>query len=81
MPAIPSRALRRFVMVGTTNNESDLPNDPSGNRRFVPVPLAHGTNVEAFMSENRAQLWAEALHLYRAGERASLPTRIDALAG
>ena len=28
---------RRFVMCGTINVLTDLPNDPAGNRRFVPV--------------------------------------------
>lgn len=65
--------LRMFVLCGTTNNEKDLPNDPSGNRRFVPIPLTRGSNIEAYMRENRDQLWAEALVLYKRGERANLP--------
>ena len=65
--------LRMFVLCGTTNNENDLPNDPSGNRRFVPIPLNHGSNIEAYMKGNRDQLWAEAIALYKRGERANLP--------
>ena len=63
---------RRFIFVATTNNETPLPNDPSGNRRFVPIRLEHGNNVEAWMNDNREQLWAEAYHMYRAGETANL---------
>ena len=63
---------RRFVFVATTNNETPLPNDPTGNRRFVPIRLEHGANVEAYMNDNREQLWAEAYHMYRGGEVANL---------
>ena len=65
---------RRFVMIGTTNERRDLPNDPSGNRRFVPVQLRRGANVEAAMDGVREQLWAEAMCAYHVhGQRANLP--------
>ena len=65
---------RRFVMIGTTNERRDLPNDPSGNRRFVPIQLRHGANVEAYMDAVRGQLWAEAMVAYHEhGQRANLP--------
>ena len=64
---------RRLILVGTTNNTNDLPNDPSGLRRFVPIELEHGSNVELWTGICRTQLWAEALHRYHAGERANLP--------
>ena len=65
---------RRFVLIGTTNNPNDLPNDPSGNRRFVPVTLTHGSAVEAYMDATREQLWAEAMVAYHdAGQGAALP--------
>ena len=72
----PEPLPRRFILVGTTNDESDLPNDPTGNRRFVPIVLREGVNVEAWMAEIREQLWAEALHLYREGRRANLPREL-----
>ena len=64
---------RRFILVGTTNREADLPNDPSGNRRFVPIPLTKGADVESFMGENRGRLWAEARYMYELDVRANLP--------
>lgn len=64
---------RRFVMAATTNRSDDLPNDPSGNRRFVPVALPDGSNVEAYMYGNREQLWTETAARWQAGERANLP--------
>ena len=72
----PETMLRRCVIIGTSNDETPLPNDHSGNRRFVVVKLNKGSNVEQYMAENREQLWAEALHRYRHGERANLPREL-----
>ena len=70
----PETMLRRCVIVGTTNRTDSLPNDPSGNRRFVPVELPTSTGpIESYMDANLGQLWAEALDRYRAGVRAGLP--------
>ena len=64
---------RRCVIIGTTNDENPLPNVTSGNRRFVPIVCQKGANVEAYMEDNRMQLWAEALARYREGDRGNLP--------
>ena len=72
----PSPLLRRGMIVGTTNDPRCLPNDPSGNRRFVPVPCAAGdpAATRAYLDEHRDQLWAEALHRVRTNhETAYLP--------
>ena len=71
----PEDMLRRAILVGTTNDAEPLPNDPSGNRRFVPITLKRGANVEAYMSEHREQLWAEALALHANGITAELPRK------
>ena len=68
----PVPSPRVCVFVGTTNEAECLPNDPSGNRRFVVIELAHGCDV-AGASTERAQWWAEALARYHDGERANLP--------
>ena len=68
---------RRFVVVFTSNNGQCLPSDPSGHSRFVPVTCTHGCNVEALLDAEREQLWAEALWLYRQGERANLPRDLE----
>ena len=65
--------LRRYIIAATTNNSNDLPNDPSGNRRFVPILLSRGCNIESVMDSERDQLWAEAMYCYRKGEHANLP--------
>ena len=65
---------RRFILVGTTNNENALPNDLTGNRRFLAVKIetgndpvaieAYAKKVEAFWStpDVKEQVWAEAKH-------------------
>ena len=75
----PVPSPRRCIFIGTTNEPECLPNDPSGNRRFVVVALERGCDVEA-ASADRAQWWAEALARYRAGERANLPRDLHLLA-
>ena len=79
---------RRAVIVGTSNPDTAgiLPNDPTGLTRFVVIDLPADRSlvgsVEDWLGERRDQLWAEALHHYRARERANLPDslRTDAAA-
>ena len=73
----PGTMLRRCAMVGTTNSDASLPNDPTGLRRFVPIRL-QGANmaVEPFMADIRPQLWAEALMLHRQGVSPRLPREL-----
>ena len=75
----PEPLPRRFILVATTNNETDLPNDPTGNRRFVPIVLPKGCHVEVEIAEAREQLWAEALHMYQCGRRANLSRELFAM--
>ena len=66
---------RRCIFVGTSNELEALPNDPSGNRRFVVIELRHGCDVQA-AARGRVQWWAEALARYHAGEPANLPREL-----
>ena len=78
----PSPLLRRCMIVGTTNDPRCLPNDPSGNRRFIPVPCAAGdpAKTRAYLDEHRDQMWAEAVHRTRTGkETAYLPDSLTAV--
>ena len=78
----PETALRRFILVGTSNDPECLPSDPSGNSRYVPVLCRGGSNVEQFMAVNREHLWSEAVSIYREsnGEiRANLPRNLMSL--
>lgn len=77
----PETTLRRAVICGTTNRENCLPNDSSGNRRFIPVDLPTSTQaIEPYMETHRIQLWAEALNRYRDGMRAGLPRTLKGTA-
>ena len=75
---------RRCVIIGSTDSTDALPNDPAGNRRFVIIQLAKGSNVEAHFNElcnetdtTRSQLWAEAMVMYHERKiRANLPREL-----
>ena len=72
---------RRCVIVGSTNDPRCLPNDPSGNRRFVPVPVSAGNprEIRKFMNQWREQLWAEAVYrVLTLKEPAWLPDELKA---
>lgn len=60
------RVPRHTVFAGTTNN-SEFLRDPTGNRRYWPISLAHRIDLDK-VREWRDQLWAEAVVAYRAGE-------------
>ena len=66
----PTPIPRRFILVGSSNRDRPLPNDPDGNRRFVTVRIAGGPgggHVARWLEDNRHQLWAEALNSYHHG--------------
>lgn len=60
------RCPRQVIFVGSTNDDVFLL-DPTGSRRFWPVRV--GAVQIGLIEEDRDQLWAEAVHLYRAGEK------------
>ena len=57
---------RANVIVGSTNEDQFL-NDATGSRRFWVVRVNGQINLEALAAE-RDQLWAEAVHAFRAGD-------------
>ena len=68
---IPEDRPRQCVFAGTTNKLAFLPNDRTGNRRFLPI-LCCEEEAEVFILEDEATsrdyvdlMWAEALQLYR----------------
>lgn len=79
----PETALRRCILVGSTNDFECLPNDPSGNSRFVPIQCGKGSHVEPYLAKRREQLWAEALAHYNGQGKlkANLPRRLMELQG
>lgn len=55
---------RRCVIIGTTNDESPLIKSDE-NIRFWPIQV--GEYNREWLLQNKEQLWAEAVHLYREG--------------
>ncbi|MGF7049130.1 putative P-loop ATPase [Paenibacillus sp. DS2015] len=66
---------RKCVFFGTTNTR-DFLQDATGNRRFWPVDVepikAKLSHWDHLTDELVGQIWAEALHLYKAGESLAL---------
>ena len=71
---------RRCIIVGTSNDRECLPNDPTGNRRFVIVPTPLRVQYANFYVESHArQIWAEGLAMYEEGARAEMPEELQDL--
>ena len=65
----PTSLKRKFCFIGTTNTKTFL-NDPTGNRRFIPLQLPEGEEVPWRKLDGiRDQLWATALKHYRSNVR------------
>ncbi len=70
---------RTCVFVGTGNDYYCLPDDPTGNRRFVLLPLKKKLGFEDLkkkVKENRDQLWAEAYQCFKNNESPALPEKL-----
>ena len=67
---------RRCIIVGTSNDINTLPNDVSGNRRFLAVEVFAKTGITVskmrrIINDEREQLWAEALAWWNTGDKPS----------
>lgn len=68
---------RQSIFIGTINPQAGFGylKDPTGNRRFWPVAVGE-INVDA-IAEDRDQLWAEAVQIYKQGEQLYLPPALE----
>jgi predicted P-loop ATPase len=74
------RLLRQCVFAGTINPPvGGYLKDPTGGRRFWPV-VCRGMIDRDGLERDRDQLWAEAVHRYRAGAKWWLPPELEPLA-
>lgn len=69
---------RRFIVVGTTNSSTPVPNDPTGSRRWIVVQIPKGAHVEPFMEKHRERFWQEAIALYKMGIKPNLSREMKA---
>lgn len=68
---------RKFVIVGSTN-KPDILQDATGDRRFWIIKIDQPIDIDK-VREERDQLWAAAVALYKRGESAFLPRDQDAV--
>lgn len=68
---------RQNIFIGSINPQAGFGylKDPTGNRRFWPAAVGE-INVDAII-EDRDQLWAEAVQIYRQGEKLYLPPVLE----
>ena len=73
---------RQCVFFGTTNTEKGYLRDVTGNRRFWTVKTPGGGEMQSWQlsDDEVSQIWAEALCLFRAGERLYLSAELEAIA-
>ena len=67
---------RRCIIVGTSNDIDTLPNDVTGNRRFVAVEIFSKTGISVsklrrIINDEREMLWAEALAWWHSQDKPS----------
>lgn len=77
-----TNAPRQCVFIGTTNNPECL-RDMTGNRRYWPLICSEEDMERSIFTvdqEERLQLWAEARHLYQAGEKLYLDKEMEVVA-
>ena len=74
---------RQCIFFGTTNNRNFL-KERGGNRRFMPVDVFEGKATKdplaQTLDDELDQIWAEAVHLYKAGEPPYLSEEANELA-
>lgn len=74
----PTDRPRRNIFIGTTNENEPL-SDPTGNRRFLPVPVNQEIDLQ-WLRENVDQLIGEAAVLESRGDDFAIPREVWAVA-
>jgi hypothetical protein len=63
-----SEDLNRLAVLCGTTNDPEILNDPTGNRRFIPVQV-DSIDHSLYNSIDKRELWSEVAKLYKAGLR------------
>lgn len=73
---------RQCIIIGTTNNDGGFLRDVTGNRRFWPIRVKGACTKRPWdlTDEEVAQIWAEALTYFHAGEKLYLTGDVAAMA-
>lgn len=58
--------LNRLAVLCGTTNDLEILNDPTGNRRLLPIKVEE-INYDAYNSVNKTLLWSEAYNLFKNG--------------
>jgi len=69
-----SEDFARVAALAGTSNDLSLLQDPTGNRRFIPIEV-HGINHAGFNAIDKAELWGEAYALWRNGYKYELDSK------
>jgi predicted P-loop ATPase len=72
---------RQCIVVASTNAETGFLRDITGNRRFWPIRARKSDKKSWELTKDTiSQVWAEALHLWRSGEKLVLSSEAEELA-
>lgn len=81
----PKDRPRQCVFMGTTNKVMFLPNDRTGNRRFLPIKCEEGESEVFILDDEKGsrdyivQMWAEVMEIYHRGDfRLKLTPELEA---
>ena len=66
-----TRYLRRCMLFASTNNKQFLPQDETGQRRWLPVEIEQ--LIDSLIMRDRDQLWAEGVQRWQQLKNAGLP--------
>jgi len=78
-----TETLKRQTTFWPTSNKDEIFNDPTGNRRFLPVKVIVSDILKSVRDDlptERDQIWAEAVSLFKAGEKLYLSAEADSIA-